>query len=71
MGITEVEAKQIEIISDQAFVAMSFDPNLKSVYDNGLYHRIQSAGYKAFRVDRYDHIMLIRLTPKAPICGIL
>jgi hypothetical protein len=56
LGLTEVEAKQRQLVTDQVFVAMSFDPAMKSVYDNGLYAGIKGAGYKPFRVDRYDHV---------------
>jgi hypothetical protein len=55
-GISEVEAERSRVVSDQVFVAMSFDSAVRSVYDNGLYPGIHGAGYKPFRVDRHDHV---------------
>lgn len=54
-GVAEVEAEQKRVASDQAFVAMSFDPAMKPVYDDRLHPGIRNAGYKPFRVDRHDH----------------
>lgn len=42
--------------SDQAFVAMSFDSTLASVYDNGIAPAIEKAGYRSHRVDRTPHL---------------
>ena len=40
----------------QAFVAMSFDAALISVYTNAIEPAIRSAGYTAYRVDREKHV---------------
>lgn len=54
-GVAEVEAERKRVVSDQAFVAMSFGAALKPIYDNGLYQGIKHAGYRPFRVDRHEH----------------
>ena len=41
--------------SSKAFVAMSFDKNLNSVYENGFQVGIRNAGYEPFRIDEKDH----------------
>ena len=41
--------------SSKAFVAMSFDKNLKSVYKNGFQVGIKNAGYEPFRIDEKNH----------------
>jgi nucleoside 2-deoxyribosyltransferase len=43
------------ILSDQAFVAMSFSPALKSVWENGFCEAIKAAGFKSYRVDEEPH----------------
>jgi len=42
-------------ISDQAFVAMSFSPELKTIWENGIKKAIERAGYVAYRVDSEPH----------------
>jgi nucleoside 2-deoxyribosyltransferase len=42
-------------ISDQAFVAMSFSPELKTIWENGIKSAIERAGYVAYRVDSKPH----------------
>jgi nucleoside 2-deoxyribosyltransferase len=42
-------------ISDQAFVAMSFSPALKTIWENGIKKAIERAGYVAYRVDSEPH----------------
>jgi nucleoside 2-deoxyribosyltransferase len=54
-GVTEIGNEQRRLVSDQVFVAMSFDPAMRQVYDEGLYVGIRNACYKPFRVDRHDH----------------
>lgn len=44
------------IISDQVFVAMSFSPDLKSAWENGIYPALKRAGYRPYRVDAEPHI---------------
>jgi len=46
---------KIASISDQAFVAMSFSPDLELVWKNGIKKAIEKAGYKAYRVDSEPH----------------
>jgi len=43
------------IMSDQAFVAMSFSPTLKLAWENGFQEAIKEAGFKAYRVDEEHH----------------
>jgi nucleoside 2-deoxyribosyltransferase len=40
----------------QAFVAMSFDAGLRSVYDNAIAPAIEAAGYRPYRVDATAHL---------------
>ena len=42
--------------SEKGFVAMAFDENLKSAYENGLRVGIVDAGYDPIRVDRVEHV---------------
>jgi len=42
--------------SKQCFVAMSFNPDMRDVYDNGIYQAITAAGYDPCRVDDKEHI---------------
>jgi hypothetical protein len=44
------------IKSSQAFVAMSFDPSLRSTYLNAIAPAIASAGYTPYRVDSAPHL---------------
>lgn len=52
-------AAQIETIrnphSRQAFVAMSFDEDLRNIWDDGLKPAIEQAGYEPVRVDQIEH----------------
>jgi nucleoside 2-deoxyribosyltransferase len=43
------------VISEQVFVAMSFSPDLKHIYDKGICPAVDDAGYKPYRVDREPH----------------
>lgn len=47
--------KRIASISDQAFVAMSFSPDLKEIWEGAIKQGIEKAGYKAYRVDSKPH----------------
>lgn len=50
------ELRDKQPTSRQAFVAMSFAPELQSAYDDGLKPGIEDTSYyKAFRVDRTEH----------------
>ena len=42
--------------SEEVFVAMSFSPEMTSIYDNGLRLGIERAGYVPIRVDRTEHL---------------
>lgn len=48
------ELKKVIVDSEQAFVAMWFDPSTKEVFDKGFEPGIDDAGYKAFRIDRKE-----------------
>lgn len=41
--------------SDQAFVAMSFDPSLDEAWSNGIKPALKECGYDPLRVDREEH----------------
>ncbi len=45
--------------SRQAFVAMSFDKTMDSVWDNGFETAIKNAGYKPLRIDMKEHNNMI------------
>jgi len=42
--------------SDEAFVAMWFDPSMNSLWADALAPGIQAAGYKAVRIDKKEHL---------------
>lgn len=42
--------------SEQAFVAMWFDPSMNEAYDQGIDPAIQAAGYRPQRIDRKEHV---------------
>lgn len=42
--------------SEEVFVAMSFSPEMTSIYDDGLRLGIERAGYVPIRVDRTEHV---------------
>ncbi len=44
------------IISDQAFVAMSFAPELKSVWTNAIQPALKKASFRPYRVDVEPHV---------------
>ncbi|WP_193337867.1 hypothetical protein [Devosia beringensis] len=41
--------------SDQAFVAMWFDPEVSSAYKDGIEPAIRDAGYVPMRIDQKEH----------------
>lgn len=47
--------KEININSKTAFVAMSFDPKLKSIFDNAIYPACKECGFIGERVDSREH----------------
>ena len=50
------ELRQQPQRTKKVFVAMSFDPALRSVFVDGIEAGTRNAGYEAIRVDRTDHI---------------
>jgi hypothetical protein len=51
-GYEAIEATQSGgAANDQGFVAMWFDPSLRSAYDDGFARGISRAGFRAFRID--------------------
>jgi hypothetical protein len=55
-GIMEVETARKLVETDQVFVAMAFDRELRHVYDEGLAPGIRASGYQPLRVDRHEHV---------------
>jgi nucleoside 2-deoxyribosyltransferase len=49
------ELRRLGQASDQAFVAMSFKPELYPAYAEGIYPALMDAGYRPFRIDREEH----------------
>jgi nucleoside 2-deoxyribosyltransferase len=43
------------IVSDQCFVAMSFDADLQQAYEVGIRPALELTGFKSFRTDGYEH----------------
>lgn len=50
------ERARPSVISDQVFVAMSFEPNLKSAWESGIRPALRKAGFRPYRVDAEPHI---------------
>ncbi len=50
------ETNKPSILSNQAFVAMSFDPDLRSAWENGIELAVANAGFQPYRVDASPHI---------------
>jgi len=56
-GWNKYEAlKEINENSKRVFVAMDFDPALKSIFNDAIYPACEECGFKAFRVDSEEHI---------------
>ena len=53
--ISKDEQGRATVRSKQVFVAMSFDPDLKNAFNEGMERAITGAGYKALRVDFKEH----------------
>lgn len=51
--IYEIEKGRIK--SNQGFVAMSFNPSLKEIYDNHIKLAIENTGFSSFRTDGFEH----------------
>lgn len=50
------EMSRASSAGEQAFVAMWFDPSMKSAYDNGIEPAIVERGYRSVRIDKKEHI---------------
>ena len=50
------ETESVRTQSEQGFVAMWFDPRMDGAWLNAAKPAIERAGYKAFRVDRHEHV---------------
>jgi hypothetical protein len=42
--------------SHRAFVAMSFDPALSTLYSDGIKPAVEAAGYSSLRIDQHEHV---------------
>ena len=54
-GYAEIEERQTNGDSSQAFVAMWFDDSMTVAYDDGFVPAIGEAGYTPMRIDRKEH----------------
>ena len=50
------EHERPSVITDQAFVAMSFSSDLKPAWESGIKPALKKAGYRPYRVDAEPHI---------------
>lgn len=48
------EVMKVSSISDQAFVAMWFDPEMNEIWTNGIYKALEGLGYKPLRIDKKE-----------------
>ena len=55
-GHMHVEKPIVGLDSNQAFVAMWFDPEMSIVYDQGIVPAIEAAGFKPYRADREHYL---------------
>lgn len=46
----------VHIDSEQAFIAMSFDPALRSIYDSAIKPAVEATGHSPYRVDETPHL---------------
>lgn len=51
-GYSRIEEVAINVLSDQCFVAMWFDPIMEKAYDEGIRPAVESAGYAPVRIDQ-------------------
>ena len=58
-GMKRLEGQGYGQLSNQAFVAMWFDDEVKAAYDDGIEPAIKDAGYRAVRIDRKDFLKKI------------
>lgn len=55
-GYSRLEESSELIQSDQAFIAMWFDPSLDAAYAEGLEPGIRDAGFRPLRIDNKEHV---------------
>ena len=55
-GHMHIEESAMDPNSDQAFVAMWFNQEMDSIYDNGIAPAIEASGFKPYRVDREHYL---------------
>lgn len=55
-GMKRLEGQGYGRLSNQAFVAMWFDDEVRAAYDDGIEPAINDSGYRAVRIDRKDFI---------------
>lgn len=56
-GWERIESLQTKaVMSEQAFVAMWFDPSMDDAYKDGFFPAIDKAGYKPLRIDKKHHV---------------
>lgn len=48
--------KAVPVMSDRSFVAMSFTPDLKPLYEDAIEPAIRKAGYQPVRIDFVEHV---------------
>jgi nucleoside 2-deoxyribosyltransferase len=53
------QLKEINVESKKVFVAMSFAPELKYIFDEGIFPACDECGFKAFRADSEEHTQKI------------
>jgi hypothetical protein len=54
-GFSYVQNSITSVIYDQAFIAMWFDPTMRSVFDDGVVLGVKDSGYQPFRIDNKEH----------------
>lgn len=55
-GHARIAEQRANLDSSQVFVAMWFDKSMNQAYEAGIEPAIQETGYKAFRIDRKEHV---------------
>lgn len=56
-GWEHIESHRMKpVVSDQVFVAMSFNDDMDTVWTDGIEHAIKMAKYRPYRVDKVPHI---------------
>lgn len=54
-GFEFIENQQVNLLSDQAFVAMWFDPSMNAAYEHGIEKAIVEAGYNPMIIRKKEH----------------